>query len=350
MNGNPFYVDPLGGKTQGILKGLSGLGATLKEKREMEGAQARQQQMQADFQNLQGSQNYEDYANFSIQYPEFAAQAKDAFGFTNKQSEKAATDTYIDVLTAQNEEQALQALESGMDKVTEMGGTPTNMAQDYDALLMGEKGALESIRQGALLAKPELLKSWKSIREMGGKDGLPDVKSVKDINTDISKMIQEPTSINNAYTSLSSLQQDASPTDQLAAVFKFMKALDPTSSVRESEQGQVYDAQGAAKGIAAKLNHLIGGGGITEDNFKDIVGTAYKLSKSASDSASTEIVGYLDTYGDKISPEQKDKFRARLQRVDPIAAPPKAVEMLRSNPALRDAFLEKYGYLPEGIK
>ena len=91
-----------------------------------------------------------------------------------------------------------------------------------------------------------------------------------------------------------------------------MKALDPTSTVRESELGMVYSAEGAAQGLANRVNQLMGEGGLSASGFADLISTSEALANSAI-GASTETVGkYLDVMRPNMTPRQYDKLIGRV--------------------------------------
>jgi hypothetical protein len=139
-----------------------------------------------------------------------------------------------------------------------------------------------------------------------------DASDIKGISQDVSTLLKETNLVHRAAKSLEALEDRGSPLSQTAAVFQFMKSLDPTSAVRETEQGQVYDAQGAASGIAAKLNKLIGEGGLTKEGFKDIVDTSKALANSAIDASERQIGDYLTPYGETIPENFKSSISKRV--------------------------------------
>ena len=78
------------------------------------------------------------------------------------------------------------------------------------------------------------------------------------------------------YENLRNVLADVdNPAANVAAIFSFMKALDPTSVVRESEQGMVFQASGPAEQFASYMNQLFGRGRITEESAKNIREAAY---------------------------------------------------------------------------
>jgi hypothetical protein len=123
-----------------------------------------------------------------------------------------------------------------------------------------------------------------------------DASKRQKINKDITPLVKNTEGIYGAAKSLEALKDNSSAASQLAAVFKFMKALDPTSVVRETEQGMVYDAQGAAQGLAGRINKLLGEGGLTKEGFEDLVKTSKIMANSEIDAKDSEIQRYLDVY------------------------------------------------------
>ena len=125
-------------------------------------------------------------------------------------------------------------------------------------------------------------------------------------------MLKETIGIYASAKSLEGLETRGSAASKLAAVFKFMKALDPTSVVRETEQGQVYAAEGAASQVAGMLNSLIGEGKLTERGFKDVVNTSKILSNSALQSSTNQLNSYLETYENTLPTSFKNKMYERI--------------------------------------
>lgn len=147
---------------------------------------------------------------------------------------------------------------------------------------------------------------------------------IQGIQKDVSALLKDTNDIHRAAKSLESLKDRGTPLAQTASVFAFMKSLDPTSAVRETEQGQVYDAQGAAAGVAAKLNKMIGEGGLTKEGFQDIVDTSKALANSAIDSSQEQINPYLETYGDTLPSDFKQNIASRIPKKFEIGETAKA--------------------------
>jgi len=139
-----------------------------------------------------------------------------------------------------------------------------------------------------------------------------DIKDIKGVNDKVTDLTKNPMMIYGAARDLAVLEEGGTVTDQIAAVFKFMKAMDPTSTVRESELGLVYGAEGAAQGFANSINNLLGGGKINDTNFKSIVDTAKKLANVSIDTGGVALDGYLGVIQDNMTPNQYNKMRERM--------------------------------------
>lgn len=137
-------------------------------------------------------------------------------------------------------------------------------------------------------------------------------KDVAGVNDKVTALTKDVRGIVASAKSLDNLKARGSAASKLAAVFKFMKTLDPTSVVRESEQGQVYAAQGAAASLAGQLNQLLGEGALTEQGFQDVVDTAKNLANSAVEASENEVSSYLDVLSDKLTVGDFNKLRARV--------------------------------------
>jgi len=139
-----------------------------------------------------------------------------------------------------------------------------------------------------------------------------DAKGRRSVNSDITGLIKESVAIRGASESLQGLEDLGSAAARLAAVFKFMKALDPTSVVRESEQGQVYSASGAASQIAGQVNSILGKGKLSDEGFRDLVNTSKTIANSSLSSARAASGSYLNTYENTLPQSFKIKLEERI--------------------------------------
>jgi hypothetical protein len=98
-------------------------------------------------------------------------------------------------------------------------------------------------------------------------NALPDVKAYNEVNT--------------AYNQIKVATQRPSPANDLAAATKFMKLLDPTSVVRESELIMAVQASGLADRISNTGNRILNGEKLTPTQRKDFFDAATQFYKIA---------------------------------------------------------------------
>ena len=156
----------------------------------------------------------------------------------------------------------------------------------------------------------------------------PDVGEVRSIQGDVTKLIQKSVDIRGAAANLGKLSKTKSATDQLAAVFSFMKALDPSSVVREGEQQQAANAGGVADAFRGYISNLKGTGSLPPDVFNKMVRTAERLANQEIESANTSLNSYIVPYGDLL----QDKFIRDLKGRAPLPFNVKEEPVLTANP------------------
>ena len=156
----------------------------------------------------------------------------------------------------------------------------------------------------------------------------PDIKDVRSIQGDVSKLIQKSVDIRGAAANLGKLSKTKSATDQLAAVFSFMKALDPSSVVREGEQQQAANAGGVADAFRGYISNLKGTGSLPPDVFNKMVRTAERLANQEIESANTSLNSYIVPYGDLL----QDKFIRDLKGRAPLPFNVKEEPAVPANP------------------
>ena len=180
-----------------------------------------------------------------------------------------------------------------------------------------------------------------------------DFKGRQSINKDITAMVKDARQIYRAAKDLSKLRETSTAVDQLAAVFKFMKSLDPTSVVREGEQQQARSTGGPADYLIGYVNQLRGEGKLPPAVFSEMVDTAANLAALQIDATNQEVNDYLRSFGDTLPKKFKEHLRNRVPkmqgRTKVVAAPDSALEYLRANPQTAEQYKVKYGYLPVGF-
>lgn len=142
----------------------------------------------------------------------------------------------------------------------------------------------------------------------------PDIKTISDVNKQVTPMIQSTVDVYRSAASLEKLREVDSPAAKLAAVFKFMKALDPSSVVRETEQGQVYSAGGLASELAGKLNSLKGKGALEGEVFDDLVLTAKEMANRSLSNSREEMDSFLGVYSGLIDDNYISRYKNRIPK------------------------------------
>lgn len=358
-NGNPFMIDP----SLDVTPALAGLGQTIERIGERKRAEARFNEVQGAMQGAWRSGDPNKMMEVSIQYPEARETMQMAFGMANKETAAISRDTYQRILV--DPENAEEHLTRGIEGVSEYGGRPNSMMSDLGMWRRDPKAAYKKIMMSYAATDPEGFKYIKEgvekklekpeyqmgtgpmagykfdkttgkfsidpevkaaldrdAQEKAGKKGMLQPKDIAGINDKVTALTKDVRGISTSAKSLEKLKERGSAASKLAAVFKFMKVLDPTSVVRETEQGQVYSAQGAGRQLAGKINALLGEGELTEAGFQDIVDTAKSLANSAIEASEGEVTDYLSVLEDKIPAKDLEGLRRRVpERIDTLDEP-----------------------------
>jgi len=218
----------------------------------------------------------------------------------------------------------LQPTAGGGGEITQHARDATGMFQQgmssqdkYNRLnrqMMGSGNAI--LQKQAMSNLGNMQNSMMQIMKEEGKssDGTMSIKDLTGINNKTTDMLKKTQGMKEAANQLDALKQSSTLASQTAAVFAFMKAIDPSSTVRESELGMVYSAEGAAKGFANKINALLGEGELSPENFSDLVDTANVLANDQISSATGELNSFLDVYEGRARPQTLDKMRNRMPK------------------------------------
>lgn len=86
--------------------------------------------------------------------------------------------------------------------------------------------------------------------------GLGDINTLRD---DYTKAIQQPMAVMNAYEKMRQAAEDPSPAGDIALIYAYMKILDPTSVVRETEFATAENAGSVPDSIRNQWNRAISG-------------------------------------------------------------------------------------------
>lgn len=162
------------------------------------------------------------------------------------------------------------------------------------------------------------------------------------VNKDVGALVKNGQKIRTAASRLKDLSETKTATDQLAAVFVFMKALDPDSVVREGEQAQARATGGLADHMIAYVNKLQGEGALSKNVFDQMVQTAMQLSNTVTGELEQEVGSYLTPYGKRLNEKQRGTLMGRI---------PKRFEMPEAKAPGREATIStqaEFDALPSG--
>ena len=156
----------------------------------------------------------------------------------------------------------------------------------------GMRGRIDSIK-----SKPELSISDRS-----------------SINKDFTQLTKDTKLIRNTAADLDKLSKIKSGPASKAMIFKFMKALDPTSVVREGEFATAENSAGIPEALKNTYNKLVEGGRLGPVQVEQFVHTAKELANSAIDSSDTEIKAFIDTFEDTLPSKFKSALMNRIPK------------------------------------
>jgi len=223
----------------------------------------------------------------------FIQGAAQRLGISGQFDPQSVTDDDLMQLVAAGQSLATaKPIELQQAKQKELAGYTFNPATGQYSINPALKQQVEATK--ALAAKPDLK-----------------VSDISSINKDLTALTKDARGIKAAADSLISLKESSSPASKLAAVFKFMKALDPTSVVRETEQGQVYESQGIPELLLGKLNNITGEGKLTGQAFQDLVDTSKIMANSALETSREEAISFLDVFSE-LPDDRRAAFEKRV--------------------------------------
>lgn len=340
------------------MQALTGELTGFNQRREQE--QQKQQQAQAQQQRQQElseafkSGNPDKIAEVSFKYPEMSKLMDSQLQFKSESTKRNALDSLRRVNSGEDPERVFQ---ERMEKVTSEGGDPSHTIAELESYRKDPEGWLKQSERALALMDPEGYKSLKSTTpqpeerkpfqmgsgEMAGHvfdpntgqfsinpnikqkleetrsqatldKGKVDAKTRQGINKDITQLTSDTKLIRNTASDLEKLKKSPSGPASIAMVFKFMKALDPTSVVREGEFATAENSAGVPETIRNIFNKLKEGERLGEAQMSQFVETAQQLANNAIASSNTEITSYLDTYEDTLPKGFKDSLQRRIPK------------------------------------
>ena len=144
-------------------------------------------------------------------------------------------------------------------------------------------------------------------------------KDRQGLNKDITNLTKETKLIRNTASDLDKLSKVRSGPSAIAMIFKFMKALDPTSVVRESEFAMAESAAGMPEAIKNTFDKVWAGEKLGDEQIKQFVATAKSLANNAITSSGSEVNTFLDTFEGTIPKSFKDSIKKRIPKPFDVA-------------------------------
>lgn len=191
-------------------------------------------------------------------------------------------------------------------------------ADTGELVIASDEEALREIKTQKQIANDQQrlklnLEIEKLRKEIQGGGGL-DFKDLQSLQKEVTNLTKDTSKIMAAALSLTKLSETKSPTDQLAAIFTFMKALDPTSVVREGEQEMAVRTGGITDTLLTYVESLESGKKLPDAVFNNMVKTAQRLANESVYGARETVTGYLDAFGDRIPAKTYKETMARLPK------------------------------------
>ncbi len=193
---------------------------------------------------------------------------------------------------------------------------------------------------GQFSISPEIKQSLEKRRQEATlKNGVIDAKTRQGINKDITQLTKDTKLIANTAKDLDKLAKMKTGPASIAMVFKFMKALDPTSVVREGEFATAANSGGIPESVMNYYNRLMQGDILPEKAKREFLTTSKQLANNAIDSSKAEVTSFLDTFEDTIPEGFKKLTTNRIPKrfeVEPMTETPQTELSI-------DDLVNKYG-------
>lgn len=297
---NPFYVQPAIATNQ-ALQGLGGLAQAGGQYLANDRAQDQNIQSTQQFMTLVGqantTQDPEQKKQLMIQaftqFPEQAKQLRQQSAYAKEQQDLANA-----------EKEKTLPYQQGTGNMAGYAFNPNDGSFKLDPAISEalQMKAAEKAAEGAMLS----------------------AKDRQGINKDVTSLIANTVEISKTAKDLDKLGKLGGGPASIALIFKFMKALDPQSVVRESEFATAENSSGVPEGVRNMYNKLMNGEKLGETQISEFIATSKLLADSSIESSTGEVNSYLDTYEDTIPESFKNSLIKRLPASTAKKQPPKA--------------------------
>lgn len=286
------------------------------------GIQSQQQQFalgQQQIQDNEKAQLQKDFVISARQLQGIPDKGKLSFLLRRRQElaskGRDTSDTDIAIGLAQNDNftDLNQATDDAVTFGRELGilgaapAAPTQKAFEFK-----KGGIIFNPNTGEIKVDPVAKKRIDAISRKANAKGKLDFKDKQAMNKDVTSLLKNTVGIFNTAKDLEKLGKIGSGPASIALVFKFMKALDPTSVVRESEFATAENSAGIPEGIRNIFNKLQTGERLGEAQIKQFIEAAKQLANTAIEGSSSEVTRLLDTFGDTLPSDFKASLLDRV--------------------------------------
>jgi hypothetical protein len=217
----------------------------------------------------------------------------------------------------------LTGIMSDLDQRAVLEGFLPEMAQPAQKKLIETKDGRATFLNPDMTVSEEAV--FGAVQDAPEKIKFTDLRAV---NNDVGALVAEANKIRASAAGLDKLSKTKSNSDQLAAVFTFMKALDPSSVVRETEQDMLKKSGGVADSMVVYFNRLMNGDTLPPALFDEMVLTAKRLANQRIEDSSTAATSYLAGFGDKIPQKQRGELMGRVPAMFAMNEAPATLEVL----------------------
>lgn len=147
---NPFFIQPaqFGQGLQALAGSVQQFGQQRQQEQQLQKETERKQAAQKALAEAVQSGDPAAIRNVVVQFPEVGERAREAFGFTNEQTEKIARDTYRQALSEPDPQRRAQIMQRGIEQVSQFGGQPRMMSSDLEMLRQNPEAFDRSARAG----------------------------------------------------------------------------------------------------------------------------------------------------------------------------------------------------------
>jgi len=175
-----------------------------------------------------------------------------------------------------------------------------------------EGGIIFNPNTGKTTVDPVAKQRIDNIAARANVTGKLDFKGRQSMNKDVTGLLKNTVGIVNTAKDIGKLGRLGGGPASIALVFKFMKALDPTSVVREGEFATAQNSAGIPEGIRNIFNKLLTGERLGEAQIKQFVDTVQALANTAIGGSTEEINKLLNTFGDTLPDDFKKSLLNRI--------------------------------------